>query len=88
MAKFIQFLDRREAMKDIFLKLISLQRLENHLGIIALVTRASTPGGTTVAIGTELTVDPKLVNHIVLTKGISLEILVRSYSEGWVIVGC
>ena len=88
MAKFIQFLDRREAMKDIFLKLISLQRLENHLGIIALVTRASTPGGTTVAIGTRLIVDPKLVNHIVLTKDNDTEILVRSYTAGWVIVGC
>ena len=62
--------------------------MENHLGIFALVTRASTPGGTTVAIGTALIVDPKLVNHIVLTKGITLEILVRSYTACWVIVGC
>ena len=86
MAKLIQFLDRREAMKDIFLKLISLQRLENHLGIIALVTRASTPGGKIVAIGTALIVDQKLVNHIVLTKGITLEILVRSYTACWLLV--
>ena len=72
--------------------------MENHLGIFALVTRASTPGGTTVAIGTELIVDQKLVNHIVLTretkgsysslvltKGITLEILVRSYPACWLL---
>lgn len=53
--------------------------METHLGISALVTRASIPGGTIVAIGTALIVDPKLVNHIVRTKGITLEILVRSY---------
>ena len=42
--------------------------METHLGISALVTRASIPGGATVAIGTALIVDPKLVNHIVCTK--------------------
>ena len=49
-----------------------------HLGISALVTRASIPGGTIVAIGTALIVDPKLVNHVVCTKDITLETLVRS----------
>ena len=45
--------------------------METHLGISALVTRASIPGGKIVAIGTALIVDPKLVNHIVRTKGIT-----------------
>ena len=62
--------------------------METHLGIFALVTRASIPGGAIVAIGTALIVDPKLVNHIVLTKDNDTEILVRSYTAGWVIVGC
>ena len=74
---FLVIFGRSEAMKDIFLKLISLQRMETHLGIFALVTKASIPGGTIVAIGTALIVDPKLVNHVVCTKGI--ETLVRSY---------
>ena len=41
--------------------------METHLGISALVTRASIPGGTIVAIGTALIVDQKLVNLIVRT---------------------
>ena len=43
--------------------------METHLGISALVTRASIPGGTIVAIGTALSlvVDQKLVNLIVRT---------------------
>ena len=53
--------------------------METHLGIFALVTRASIPGGTIVAIGTALIVNPKPVNHIVCTKAITLETLVRSY---------
>ena len=53
--------------------------METHLGISALVTRASIRGGIIVATGTALIVDPKLVNHIVCTKGITLETLVRSY---------
>ena len=36
--------------------------METHLGISALVTRASIPGGTIVVIGTALIVDQKLVN--------------------------
>ena len=60
--------------------------METHLGISALVTKASIPGGTIVATGTALIVDPKLVNHIVLTKGITLEILVRSYTACWLLV--
>ena len=88
MANFLVIFGRSEAMKDIFLKLISLQGMENHLGIFALVTRVSIPGGATVAIGTELIVDQKLVNHIVLTKDNDTEILVRSYTAGWLIVGC
>jgi hypothetical protein len=36
--------------------------METHLGISALVTRASIPGGTIVAIGTALIADQKLVN--------------------------
>ena len=50
--------------------------METHLGIFALVTRASIPGGTIVVIGTALIVDPKLVNHIVCTKDKTLETLV------------
>ena len=42
--------------------------METHLGIFALVTRASIPGGTIVVIGTVLIVDPKVVNHIICTK--------------------
>ena len=38
--------------------------METHHGISALVTRASIPGGTIVAIGTALIVDQKLVNLI------------------------
>ena len=53
--------------------------METHLGISALVTRAFIPGGTTVAIGTALIVDPRLVNHVVCIKGIALETLLRSY---------
>ena len=64
MANFLVIFGRSEAMKDIFLKLKSLQRMETHHGISALVTRASIPGGTIVAIGTALIVDQKLVNLI------------------------
>ena len=60
--------------------------MENHLGIFALVTRASTRGGTTVAIGTALIVDQKLVNHIVLTKGITLKILLNRLGDSWLLV--
>ena len=35
--------------------------METHLGISALVTRASIRGGIIVATGTALIVDPKLV---------------------------
>ena len=41
--------------------------METHLGISALVTRASIPGGAIVAIGTALIADPKLVNSTVHT---------------------
>ena len=52
--------------------------METHLGISALVTKASICGGKIVATGTALIVDPKLVNHVVRTKDITLETLVRS----------
>ena len=41
--------------------------METHLGISALVTKASICGGKIVATGTALIVDPKLVNHIAHT---------------------
>ena len=55
--------------------------METHLGISALVTRASIPGGAIVAIGTALIVDQKLVNLIVRTsyQRHNTKTLVRSY---------